>query len=108
MATQIIRTGSSVAVEIPEELLRQANLAVGDPVEWKLNESGHLVFTPLDDSLWEAGTVPAVDEADYEEWKLREIEAGFADLDAGNGVDGERVKEWLMSWGTDHELPMPQ
>ena len=33
MATRIATIGNTVAVEIPEDLLRQANLAVGDPVD---------------------------------------------------------------------------
>ncbi len=103
MATQILRVGGAVTVEIPEEMLRSANLSVGDPVEWKLTESGDLALkapVKLDNH-------PGSEEG-YEEWKLKQIDAGFADLDAGNGVDGERVKEWLMSWGTEHELPMPR
>ena len=103
MATQIIRTGGAVAVEIPEELLRQANLSVGDPVEWTLTPAGTLALQ----SPYDAGTVAAVDEADYEEWKLREIEAGFAEIDSGNYVDGEKVVEWARSLGTDHRLPPP-
>ncbi len=34
MATQIARKGRAVTVEIPEDLLRKANLSVGDAVEW--------------------------------------------------------------------------
>jgi len=103
MATQIIRTGGAIAVEIPEDLLRQANLEVGDPVEWTLTETGDLALQ----TTVEPDNHPGSAEG-YEEWKMREIAAGFADLDAGNGVDGERVKEWLSSWGTEHELPMPR
>ena len=44
MATLISRIGSTVAVEIPEELLRQANLSVGDPVEWTLTAEGQLAL----------------------------------------------------------------
>jgi antitoxin component of MazEF toxin-antitoxin module len=32
MATQIVRVDGAVTVEIPEDLLRKANLSVGDPV----------------------------------------------------------------------------
>lgn len=42
MATQIARIGDTVTVEIPEDLLRKANLAVGDPVEWTLTPTGTL------------------------------------------------------------------
>jgi antitoxin component of MazEF toxin-antitoxin module len=103
MATQIARVGGAVTVEIPEEMLRYANLSVGDPVEWKLTESGDLALkTPV-----ELDNHPGSEER-YEEWKMKEIEAGIAEHEAGHSVDGERVIEWLKSWGTEHELPMPQ
>jgi predicted transcriptional regulator len=103
MATQIIRTGDAVAVEIPEELLRQANLSVGDPVEWTLNPAGELALR----APGIAAETPDPEEG-YEEWKLQQIEAGFAAIDAGDCVDGERVRMWLQSWGTDRELPPPR
>jgi len=103
MATQIIRTGGTVTVEIPEDLLRQANLSVGDPVEWTLTATGSLALR----SPYDAGTVEAVDEADYEEWKMREIEAGFAEIDAGNYIDGEKVAEWVRSLTAGQRLPPP-
>jgi antitoxin component of MazEF toxin-antitoxin module len=96
MATQILRVGESVTVEIPEELLHQANLAVGDPVEWTLTPDGTLALQ-----------APAVEEG-YDEWKLRQIEAGAAAIDAGEYVDGQEVNDWLRSWGTERELPAPR
>ena len=101
MATQIARIGSTVSVEIPEDLLRKANLAVGDPVEWTLTPTGTLALR-----------VPgSADESDveegYEEWKLAEIEAGLAEIEAGKWVSGEKVREWVQSLGTEHELPPP-
>jgi antitoxin component of MazEF toxin-antitoxin module len=101
MATQIARIGSTVAVAIPEDLLRRANLAVGDPVEWTLTASGSLALhTPA--SLEE----PVVEDG-YEEWKLAEIEAGFAEIEAGRCVSGEKVLEWAQSLGTSRELKPP-
>ena len=32
----------------------------------------------------------------------------IAELDAGRFVSWEAVKPWMLSWGTDHELPQPQ
>jgi antitoxin component of MazEF toxin-antitoxin module len=101
MATQIARIGSTVAVEIPEELLRQANLAVGDPVEWTLTPAGSLALhAPRN------GDEPAIEEG-YEEWSRSEIEAGFAEIEAGKCVPGEKVLEWARSLGTRDELPPP-
>jgi predicted transcriptional regulator len=101
MATQIARIGGAATVEIPEELLRRANLAVGDPVEWTLTSTGALALrTPncADESAVEDG---------YEEWARHEIEAGLADIEAGRSVSGEKVLEWVQSWGTERELPPP-
>jgi predicted transcriptional regulator len=99
MATQIARVDGAVTVEIPEELLKKANLSVGDPVEWTLTPTGALALhTP--DRVAE----PAVEDG-YEEWKQKEIEAGLAAMDAGRSVSEERVTDWLRSWGTSHELP---
>lgn len=99
MTTHIERKGAAVSVEIPEELLRQANLAVGDAVEWMLTASGAL-------ALHAPGRAPA-DAADYEAWKQEEILAGFKELEDGESVVGENVAEWLRNWGTEHELPPP-
>jgi antitoxin component of MazEF toxin-antitoxin module len=101
MATQIVRVGDAVTVEIPEELLRKANLAIGDPVEWTLTPTGVLALRApgsADESEIEEG---------YEEWKLAEIEAGFAEIEGGRSVSGEKVREWVQSLGTRHELPPP-
>ena len=101
MATQIARIGGAATVEIPEELLRRANLAVGDPVEWTLTSAGgRSLRTPssVDESVAEDG---------YEEWKLKEIQAGLAEAEAGETVSHEKVVSWLRSWGTGNELPPP-
>ena len=44
MATQIARKGRAVTIEIPEEMLRKANLSVGDAVEWTLTPAGWLAL----------------------------------------------------------------
>lgn len=101
MATQIARIDGAVTVEIPEELLRKANLSVGDPVEWTLTASGELALRAphsTDESAVEDG---------YEEWARQEIQAGLADIEAGRTVSGEKVLEWVKSLGTEHQLPPP-
>lgn len=42
-----------------------------------------------------------------EEWKIREVHAGMAELDAGQGVCHEEVAKWLGSWGTRGETTAP-
>jgi len=101
VATQIARIGNAVTVEIPEDLLQKANLAVGDPVEWTLTPRGELALRAP------GGAVePAVEEG-YEEWKLAEIETGLVEAEAGETVPHEKVAAWLRSWGTENELPPP-
>jgi antitoxin component of MazEF toxin-antitoxin module len=50
MTTQIVRVGNTLAVEIPEELVAEASLPVGEPVEWVRNESGGIALVKKSDS----------------------------------------------------------
>ena len=40
----IVRVGNTLTVEIPEELVAQAALPVGEPVEWVPNGSGSIAL----------------------------------------------------------------
>ncbi len=44
MTTQIVRVGNTLTVEIPEELVTQASLPVGEPVEWVANGAGSIAL----------------------------------------------------------------
>ena len=44
MTTRIVRVGNTLTVEIPEELVAQAALPVGEPVEWVPNASGGIAL----------------------------------------------------------------
>jgi antitoxin component of MazEF toxin-antitoxin module len=44
MTTRIVRVGNTLTVEIPEELVAQAALPVGEPVEWVRNGSGGIAL----------------------------------------------------------------
>jgi antitoxin component of MazEF toxin-antitoxin module len=90
MTTRIVRVGNTLSVEIPEELVLQASLPVGEPVEWVSNGNGTLSLVSPDSR------------------EHRHIRAGLAELDAGQGIENERVTEWLDSWGTEGELPAPK
>ena len=90
MTPQIVRKGNTLTEEIPEELLAQASLPVGEPVEWVANGTGSIALVSSDS------------------WVHRHIRAGLADLEAGKRVSNERVIEWLDSWGTETELPAPK
>jgi antitoxin component of MazEF toxin-antitoxin module len=90
MTTRIVRVGNTLSVEIPEELVAQASLPVGEPVEWVSNGNG---------------TISLVSPHSAEH---KHIRAGLAELEAGQSVSNERVTEWLDSWGTENELPTPK
>jgi antitoxin component of MazEF toxin-antitoxin module len=44
MTTRIERVGNTLTVEIPEELVAQAALPVGEPVEWVANGNGSITL----------------------------------------------------------------
>lgn len=90
MTIRIVRVGNTLTVEIPEELVAQAALPVGEPVEWVTNGDGSIALVSPDSR------------------EHRQIRAGLADLEAGKKVLNDRVVEWLESWGTENELPAPE
>jgi len=90
MTTRIVRVGNTLTVEIPEEMVAQASLPVGDPVEWVSNGDGTISLVSADS------------------WEHRHIQQGLDELAAGKGIAHEQVIEWLDSWGTENELPAPQ
>ena len=48
------------------------------------------------------------DYLDVNEWQVAGIKRAIASLDQGKGVPHARVKEWVESWGTPNELPLPK
>jgi len=39
---------------------------------------------------------------------IKAVKEGIADADAGRLIPFEKVKRWLLSWGTENELPPPE
>jgi predicted transcriptional regulator len=39
---------------------------------------------------------------------LAAVDEGLADLKAGRTIPYEKVRRWLLSWGSDKELPPPK
>jgi predicted transcriptional regulator len=39
---------------------------------------------------------------------LAAVDEGLADAEAKRTVPFEKVRRWLLSWGSDHELPPPK
>lgn len=44
------------------------------------------------------------DDADF----ASAVRKGIAEANAGKGVPYEKIRRWLLSWGTDKELPPPK
>jgi predicted transcriptional regulator len=44
------------------------------------------------------------DDAEF----LAAVEEGLASLDAGKGIPYDKIRRWLLSWGTENELPPPE
>ena len=112
MSTQIVRVGNTLTVEVPEELLEKTGFSPGDSVEWIVMEGGELTLVPslplLPDGGYDPALLPEVAEAGDEAGIIAKIRAGEADFAAGRFVSHERVMEWLDSWGTENELPIPE
>jgi antitoxin component of MazEF toxin-antitoxin module len=90
MTTRIVRVGNTLTVEIPEELVAEASLPVGEPLQWVPNGNGSIALVST------------------ESREHIHIRAGLSELEAGKSVSHERVSEWLDSWGTGNELPAPR
>ena len=41
------------------------------------------------------------------EWQVAGIKQAIASLDCGEGVAHEQVKDWVTSWGSRRERPIP-
>jgi len=39
---------------------------------------------------------------------LAAVDGGLADAEAGRTIPYEDVRRWLLSWGTENELPPPE
>ncbi len=45
---------------------------------------------------------------DVNEWQVAGIKKAIGSLDRGQGVPHEQVKDWIASWGSGNERPMPK
>ncbi len=45
---------------------------------------------------------------DVNEWQVAGIKRAIASLDRGEAVPHERVKDWVASWGSSSERPIPK
>jgi RHH-type transcriptional regulator, rel operon repressor / antitoxin RelB len=45
---------------------------------------------------------------DVNEWQVAGIKRAIASLDRGEGISHEQVKDWVTSWGSNGERPIPK
>jgi RHH-type transcriptional regulator, rel operon repressor / antitoxin RelB len=45
---------------------------------------------------------------DVNEWQVAGIKQAISSLDRGQGVPHEQVKDWIASWGSGNERPIPK
>jgi predicted transcriptional regulator len=45
---------------------------------------------------------------DTNEWQISGISAALSSLDRGKGIPHQRVKQWVGSWETTKERPIPR
>jgi hypothetical protein len=47
-------------------------------------------------------------DIDEEQSQLESIRRGFEEMEAGHYIPHEAMRAWLLSLGSDHELPSPK
>ena len=45
---------------------------------------------------------------DVNEWQVAGIKRAIASLERGEGVAHQQVREWISSWGSESERPIPK
>jgi RHH-type rel operon transcriptional repressor/antitoxin RelB len=45
---------------------------------------------------------------DVNEWQIAGIKRAIASLDRGEGIPHRQVKDWIASWGSENERPIPK
>jgi len=45
---------------------------------------------------------------DVNEWQIAGIKQAIASLERGEGIPHREVKDWISSWGSGNERPMPR
>ena len=55
------------------------------------------------------GSAEVIHQSPYiNEWQVAGIKHAIASLDRCDGIPHEQVKDWVTSWGTDSEQPVPK
>jgi RHH-type rel operon transcriptional repressor/antitoxin RelB len=45
---------------------------------------------------------------DVNEWQVAGIKRAIASFDRAEGIPHQQVKDWIASWGSENELPIPK
>ena len=45
---------------------------------------------------------------DVNEWQVTRIKQAMESLDRGEGIAHQQVKDWVLSWGSEREHPVPK
>jgi len=85
--TKTVQIGFRVKPE-KANLLEKLSISTQRPRSWLLEQA-------LDSYL------------EAQAWQIAHIEKGLADAEAGHTVPHERVREWLMTWGSEEENAPP-
>ena len=83
---------------------QKLSLDVPEAVQANLERIASERNVPRDDLINEALARYVDDETDY----LAAVDEALAESEAGVFISGDRVLDWIKSWGTENELPMPE
>lgn len=86
---------SITSFRIREELqdpLEQAAVELRRPKAWIINEALACYF----------------EQESQDQQMYRQTLEGLADVEAGRVIDGDQVRSWIKSWGSDNERPPPR
>ena len=54
------------------------------------------------------GSSQSVDAIEVNEWQVAGIRRAMASLESGEGIPHEQVRDWVASWGSNNERPIPK
>jgi predicted transcriptional regulator len=52
--------------------------------------------------------LPSCEYLEINEWQVAGIKHAIASLDRGGGITHHQVKDWVASWGSANEKPVPE
>jgi RHH-type transcriptional regulator, rel operon repressor / antitoxin RelB len=78
-------------------------------VDERINEDLEKLSSSFNRSKAYLITEALEDYIDRQAWIIKKAERAFAEADqSGEWISHEAMEKWLMSWGTENELPPPE